>query len=150
MISKKRPASTPIVNAEEPQLITNKLAKPADHKLDFKTHKMHRVILWLRNDLRLHDNPVLHWAASQTVPDKCELQVLPVYCFDPRFYDYRVKKYDIQKCGLVRTRFNLESVQSLRRELEQVGSQLLVAHEKPEDFIAKLVDPKMKTTIVYQ
>ena len=54
--------------------------------------------------------------------------------FDPRFYDYRVKKYDIKKCGLVRTRFNLESVQSLRRELEQVGSQLLVAHEKPEDF----------------
>jgi hypothetical protein len=26
--------------------------------------KMHRVILWLRNDLRLHDNPVFHWAAT--------------------------------------------------------------------------------------
>ena len=31
-------------------------------KLD-KT-KMHRVILWMRNDLRIHDNPVLHWAAQ--------------------------------------------------------------------------------------
>lgn len=120
-----------------------------NHSLDFKTHKMHRVILWLRNDLRLHDNPVLHWAASLKVPAKCELQVLPVYCFDPRFYDYHVKKYDIKKCGLIRTRFNIESVQSLRKELESVDSQLLVAHDKPEDFIPKLVDPNIKTTVVF-
>jgi deoxyribodipyrimidine photo-lyase len=48
---------------------------------------MHRVILWLRNDLRLHDNPVMNWAAKQKVEMK---EVLPVYCFDPRFYDRTV------------------------------------------------------------
>jgi deoxyribodipyrimidine photo-lyase len=110
---------------------------------------MHRIILWLRNDLRMHDNPVIHWAAS--LPKLAYKEVLPVYCFDPRFYDRKVEKYQTKKCGLIRTRFNLETVISLRASLESVGSNLFVSHAKPEDFLLKLIaDSPMNTTVVYQ
>lgn len=89
---------------------------------------MHRIILWMRNDLRLHDNPVLHWAAKQAVSSKVTKEVLPVFCFDPRFYDRTVQKYQIKKCGVIRTRFNLETVGQFRTGLQQIGSNLLVAH----------------------
>ena len=69
---------------------------------------MHRVILWMRNDLRLHDNPVLHWVTQQ--PSVKRLEVLPVYCFDPRFNTRQVEEYRIRKMGIWRTRFQLESV----------------------------------------
>jgi hypothetical protein len=68
---------------------------------------------------------------------------LPVYCFDPRFYDKQVKSYDIKKCGLIRTKFNVETVANFRAGLESIGS-------KPEDYLKTLVDPKIKTTVVYQ
>ena len=75
---------------------------------------------------------------------------MPVFCFDPRFYDAHVKKYDIRKCGVIRTKFNLQAVQSLRTQLEQVDSLLLVAHDRPENFLAQLIDSEVRTTIVYQ
>lgn len=111
---------------------------------------MHRVILWFRNDLRVHDNPVLHWAATQPAC-KCK-EVLPVFCFDPRFYDKVCKTYSMKKCGLLRTKFHLETVAEFRQKLTSLGSGLLVAHEKPEDFISQLISQEKgrRTTVVYQ
>ena len=86
-------------------------------------NKMQRLILWFRNDIRLHDNPVLHQALHHPSPRK---EIIPVYCFDPRFFTKRVDKYDMRKCGLIRTRFLLESVLNFRARLEKVGSRLLV------------------------
>ena len=77
--------------------------------------------------------------------------MLPVYCFDPRFYDRTVKKYNIKKCGHLRTRFNLETVTGLRKNLESIGSGLLDSHEKPETFLNQLISGgDIKTTVVYQ
>ena len=70
---------------------------------------MHRVILWMRNDLRIHDNPVLHWAVSQKRVK--HLEVIPVFCFDPRFNENPVPKYNIRKSGIWRSRFLIETVQ---------------------------------------
>ena len=67
--------------------------------------KSRRLILWLRNDLRLHDNYVLNHAVSLAKTGGVE--VLPVYCFDPRYYDLSQSKtkYGTNKTGLVRARF---------------------------------------------
>ena len=109
---------------------------------------MHRVILWFRNDLRIHDNSVLNWAIKQP---KCkQKEIIPVFCFDPRFYDKKVKAYGIQKCGVHRTKFQLESVAEFRNKLKALGSGLMVAHEQPEVFIKKLMDRTLQTTVVYQ
>ncbi len=63
--AKKTPTRKRVTDAaeetKEPRLIKNKLSKGPTHMLAPK--QMHRVILWMRNDLRLHDNPVLNWAA---------------------------------------------------------------------------------------
>lgn len=42
-----------------------------------------RVLLWFRNDLRLHDNYTVD-AAVQKIKSKQAADVVPVYCFDPR------------------------------------------------------------------
>jgi len=53
-------------------------------------NKMNRIIVWLRNDLRVHDNPVLDWAVKYGGKSK---EVLPVYSFDPRFFSHKTEKY---------------------------------------------------------
>lgn len=66
---------------------------------------MHRIILWFRNDLRVHDNYILR-AAYNTVrraPEKTE--IVPVFCFDPRFFDDFKSTFGTKKCGFNRTRF---------------------------------------------
>ena len=129
------------------RILVNPLARGFNFQLEKK--EMHRIILWLRNDLRVHDNPVLNWAATQQ--KLAYKEVLPVYCFDPRFYERQVKKYQTKKCGLIRTRFNIETVEALRSSLESIDSALFVAHAQPEDFLLKLVAASpMNTTVVYQ
>lgn len=109
---------------------------------------MHRVILWMRNDLRLHDNPVLNWVLKQ--PACPYLEVVPVYCFDPRFNERNVDEFRIRKTGIWRSRFQIESVKAFRNSLKGLGSGLLVAHDNPETFLSKLVNPALDTTLVYQ
>ena len=46
---------------------------------------MHRIILWFRNDIRLHDNAIIDWVLKQ--PAVQYKEVLPVFCFDPRYYN---------------------------------------------------------------
>jgi len=41
-------------------------------------------------------------------------------------------------------------VQDFRKSLTEVGSSLLIAHEKPETFIKKLAAKGMMNTVVYQ
>jgi len=49
--------------------------------------KMNRVILWLRNDLRMHDNYVFNWAMQTQLKSGQAKEIIPVFCFDPRIYN---------------------------------------------------------------
>lgn len=108
-----------------------------------------RVIVWLRNDLRLKDNYALFWAVKHQAKGK---QVLPVFCFDPRIYCEKESKtkYGTRKTGLIRSQFQLESVECLRKNLKAIGSELLVSMEKPEIFIPKLISKDHRNVVVYQ
>jgi deoxyribodipyrimidine photo-lyase len=111
--------------------------------------KSSRIILWLRNDLRMHDNYVFNKAMS-VAGDK---QILPVFCFDPRTYGQEAKtEFDTIKTGLVRSRFQIQAVKELRKSLQKIGSNLVVTKEKPEEFIPKLMaaDANINNIIVYQ
>lgn len=109
-------------------------------------NKMKRIIVWLRNDLRVHDNPVLDWAAKYGGKTK---EILPVYSIDPRFTTRKVEKYDTQKCGPLRARFLLETLENLRTNLEALGSHLLITLEKPEVFLPLLISENADNTLVY-
>ncbi|TNV80968.1 hypothetical protein FGO68_gene1718 [Halteria grandinella] len=109
---------------------------------------MHRIIVWLRNDLRVHDNSALNWAINKGIKGTTK-QIIPVYTFDPRFMRNKVEKYGIYKCGLTRARFLQESVQNLRANLQDLGSQLLVTQELPEVFLPKLILKGQQNSIVF-
>ncbi len=89
---------------------------------------MVRSILWFRQDLRLHDNEAL----SEAIRNSDEL--IPVYIFDPRQFS-QVTAYGTPKTGVARTKFLLESVENLRKQLRVLGSDLVVRKGKPDEIL---------------
>lgn len=77
-----------------------------------------RIILWLRNDLRLHDHEPLLAAIKHAGGN-----VIPIYCFDPRHF--RTTKYGFRKTGPLRARFILECVADLRESLRKLGMSVI-------------------------
>ncbi|RXN09902.1 cryptochrome DASH-like protein [Labeo rohita] len=90
------------------------------------------VICLLRNDLRLHDNEVFHWAQRNAD------HIIPLYCFDPRHYQ-GTYHFNFPKTGPFRLRFLLDSVKDLRATLKKRGSTLLVRQGKPEEVVSELI-----------
>ena len=60
------------------------------------------ILVWFRNDLRIHDNEILLEAVRKA--DK----VLPVYCFDPYYFQRTTS--GISKTGSFRARFLLGNI----------------------------------------
>ena len=104
-----------------------------------------RVVVWFRNDLRLADNYVIKRAEALAVADP-NVEVLPVYCFDPRFFERSA--WGSPKTGGHRARFQFQCVADLQKNLRLIGSDLLVVVGKPEEVIAPLVLGDGKTTVV--
>ena len=91
----------------------------------------HRAIVWFRQDLRLHDNEAL--ATALRMAD----ELIPIYIFDERVFLGKTR-FGFPKTGKYRARFLLESVEDLRKNLRQAGSDLLVRSGIPEDIISDL------------
>lgn len=89
------------------------------------------VLVWYRNDLRLHDHEPLHQAMRSGAV------VVPLYCVDPR--QFGKTSFGFAKTGAFRAQFLLESLADLRQSLRRLGSDLVVRHDKPEQAIADLV-----------
>lgn len=77
------------------------------------------AIFWFRRDLRLQDNAALDAALSSGC------KVLPVFIFDTEILDKLPSKND------ARVLFIHQEVNKLKKQLEQIGSSLLVYHGKP-------------------
>ena len=88
-------------------------------------------ILWFRNDLRLHDNESLINAISSSD------NILPVYVFDSRIFLGKTS-FGFSKTGKFRTKFLLESVESLQASLRNLGSDLIIRIGEPEEEIFKI------------
>lgn len=98
-----------------------------------------RVLVWYRNDLRLHDHePIVK--ALKTGND-----VIPVYCFDPR--QFGETPHGFPKTGAFRAQFLLESVADLRESLRAIGSDLILRQGLPEEIIPALAQELGATTV---
>ncbi len=84
------------------------------------------VLVWLRRELRVHDNPVLSAAL-----DRADT-IVPVFCLDDRLLKGR-------HASGPRTQFMLESLSDLDRSLRARGSRLVVRHGAPERELPALV-----------
>ncbi|MHC8949708.1 deoxyribodipyrimidine photo-lyase [Sphingobacterium hungaricum] len=85
------------------------------------------ILVWFRNDLRLHDNEIL-----QEAIDKGSF-IIPVYCFDPRYFTKN--KFNNQNTGQKRAQFILDSVQNLKDNLQKIGGDLLLCTGLPEEIL---------------
>lgn len=88
------------------------------------------AIVWLRNDLRLHDNEALARAVRDAE------YVLPVFCFDPR--NFGKTPFGFPKVGVFRAQFLLESLADLRENLIARGGNLLIRSGTPESVLPTL------------
>ncbi len=103
--------------------------------------KKDRVIIWFRQDLRLHDNEALTDALRSSE------EVIPIYVFDERlFREYT--RFGFRKTGVHRARFIIEAVRDLKTSLQQLGSDLLIRIGKPEEVIFQLAG-QLKSTWVF-
>ncbi len=89
------------------------------------------AIVWFRNDLRIHDNEALVSALSR------HDSVIPVYVLDDRFMK-STTSFGFAKTGVFRTKFILESLHDLRKNLEAKGSTLIVRQGLAEQILTEL------------
>jgi len=93
------------------------------------------TLLWLRRDLRLHDNPALVAAASAD-------RLLPVYVVDPSRYDAAAfggeDSFVFEKTGGHRAAFRCAAVGDLRERLRARGSYLVVRTGEPSAVVPEL------------
>lgn len=93
--------------------------------------KANRVIVWFRQDLRLHDNEALKNALDRGK------EIIPVYVFDERQFE-GTTSFGFRKTAAFRARFIIESVKDLRNSLRQLGIDLVVRVGKPEEEVTKV------------
>ncbi|MEO1671553.1 MAG: deoxyribodipyrimidine photo-lyase, partial [Cyanobacteria bacterium J06631_2] len=91
-----------------------------------------RILIWYRNDLRVHDLLALDEAVQQ------EAEIIPVYCFDDRIFGETY--FGFPKTGSYRAQFLLESVADLRNSLQQLSSNLVVRRGLPEVVIPAIAE----------
>jgi deoxyribodipyrimidine photo-lyase len=92
---------------------------------------MKTILVWFRNDLRIHDQQILI-RAIESQPQ----YIIPVYCFDER--QFASTSFCFPKTGKFRAKFLLESILDLRQNLVKLGSNLIVRQGISEDIIAEL------------
>ncbi|CEM24732.1 unnamed protein product [Vitrella brassicaformis CCMP3155] len=129
-------------------LITD-TASAADERDDIQPERpifkpKNRIVVWFRNDLRVHDNPLLTAAADllqQQGEDKVE--VLPIYCITQQ--DLEPAPWEENPRLLARGRFLIEALTELKNRLRELGSDLLIVISDPHRFIPHLFNTRHET-----
>ena len=101
-----------------------------------------KILLWFRNDLRLHDNEAL--ATAIDLAD----EIVLVYVFDAR--KWADTKYGFKKTGIHRTKFLIESVENLRQNIEKLGGNLIVEQGIPEEIVSDLANKHKVSSVFFQ
>ena len=99
------------------------------------------IILWYRNDLRVHDHQPLYKAL------KVNAQIIPIYCLDPR--QFSQTNFGFPKTGVFRAKFLLESIVDLRKNLQKLGSNLVIFQDKPELVIPRVAQKLSATSVFF-
>lgn len=94
------------------------------------------IIFWFRRDLRIDDNAGLFHALKQGVP------VIPLFIFDTEILEKLSDKSDR------RVLFIYQTLEKLRKELQQYGSDLLIRIGKPTE-IWKALTEEFSLSAVY-
>jgi deoxyribodipyrimidine photo-lyase len=97
---------------------------------------MATTLLWLRNDLRLHDHAALDAAVRLARRGAEPARLLAVAVVDPR--EQHDAGYGFPKAGPFRARFRAEALADLRAGLRRLGGELVVRRGRPADVLPPL------------
>lgn len=89
---------------------------------------MKKVLIWFRNDLRIHDQEIINLAIEYGANE-----IIPLYCFDER--QFKNTSFGFPKTGKFRAKFLLESIIDLKQSLIKLGSNLVIRKGIPEEII---------------
>ncbi|UZJ56859.1 hypothetical protein CBS101457_006179 [Exobasidium rhododendri] len=147
--------------------MVNSTSAPMDSPSNVTQKKI--LICLLRMDLRVHDNPLFHFAHSDErggsmgqdgtrkegedrSMSSSATHIVPLYVFDERELELgglpgyqrdgpeaRTKHFGFWKTGSFRARFLSESVYDLRSRLRELGSDLMIRFGRPEIVVDHLV-----------
>ncbi len=102
------------------------------------------ILLWFRNDLRIHDSPLLNAALILSKREKSNFVCL--YVFDK--CHFQRNKYGDLKTSHHRANFITDSVLNLRSNLSKIGLPLVVAHGEPKEIIGNLCRDNLVDTVL--
>ena len=100
-------------------------------KVDSKSDKKPTAMVWLRNDLRAHDQKSFALAA------KSGLKVIAYYSFDPQ--QYKTTKWGFKKTDAYRAKFLIETLSDLKKTLNDLNISLIVDNIEPSTGIVNWV-----------
>jgi len=89
-------------------------------------------LIWFRNNLRIQDNTSLKKATEN------HRNTIAVYFFDPKLF--KIDAYGFQKTAKYRTKFLIETITDLKKNLADVNITLLTYFESPEDKLHEICD----------
>jgi deoxyribodipyrimidine photo-lyase len=97
---------------------------------------MKTIIVWYRNDLRIHDHPALATAATDAD------RVIPVFILNDDLLSG-------ERASSNRNRFLLESLADLKQSLQDLGADLIIRHGEATDELNKLTQETNAEAIYY-
>lgn len=89
------------------------------------------ILLWFKNDLRLHDNETLIKAIESQKP------IIPIFIFDTGLF--KTLELGFHKTDQVRLDFLIQSVNNLKLNLERIGGKFMIRTGNPSDIIVELI-----------
>ncbi len=96
-----------------------------------------RIIYWIKNDQRIHDNEALHLIANADT-------ILPVYIIDPTIENKKVTYYLMEseitfnRIGDKRKKFVFESLLNLQQEYKNINSKLFIYEGDTATILEKI------------
>lgn len=99
------------------------------------------AIHWFRNGLRVHDNPSLVAACSESQ------FLLPLFVIDPKAPFAQTTG---RRAGIIRANFVLESLRTLDGKLRKMGSQLVVVVGDPKEVLPDVVLMSKANALFYE
>ena len=103
---------------------------------------MKTALVWLRNDVRFQDQKSFFNAC------KSYDRVVAYYAFEPK--DFEKTAWGFQKTGKFRTRFNIETLQSLQLELKEKNITLIVEKRSATVGIPHWIDDLIASALFFQ
>ena len=100
------------------------------------------ALIWLRNDLRVSDH-IGFYRASQ----ECD-QIFAYYTFDERHF--KETRWGFKKSEKFRTKFLLETITELKKELSKKNITLIIDKNYAEEAIPKWIEKLFVTDLYFQ